>query len=59
MIGVAALLLACGCPDDLLDAVYRRLESQAVPGTPSAAVAQVRAAIAQVQSSAEPPPDLG
>lgn len=44
----AALIVGCGCPDDKVDAVWRKLVPQPIPPTMSGLVAQVRLAVAAV-----------
>lgn len=46
-IAAAALIVACGCPDDKVERVWRYLVPQPIPATISELVAQVRRAIAE------------
>lgn len=48
LVASTALLVACGCPDEHLDEVYRHLGFTPLPGTHEALVKQARVAIAEV-----------
>lgn len=49
---VTALLIACGCPDALLDDAYSALRSKAVPDTHREIAKQVRETIANLLNEA-------
>lgn len=49
-IAAAGVIVACGCPDELIGKVWTILRSRPIPDDAAGVIAQVRAAIETVQT---------